>query len=427
MSRIRIGAWPTSLVILAFAFAFATRAAGADLATARPEDVGLSSSRLERLSAALGQYVERGELSGAVMLVARRGKVAYFESFGHRDREARDPMRRDTLFRIASQTKAIVSVAAMTYVEEGKLLITDPVGQYLPEFLATTVAVAREGGGYDVVPAKRPITVRDLLTHTSGYGYGTGVGEDRWAAAGQQGYYFADKNETIRDAVRRIAALPAHAQPGERWIYGYNTDILGALLEVVGGQSLDRILHERIFEPLGMGDTEFYLTPSKRERLAAVYSIVNGTIERAPTPGNAVGQGAYVEGPRRSFSGGAGLLSTATDYARFLQMLLNGGELDGRRILGRKSVELMTVNHLGAVPFTPGQGFGLGFYVVADLGARGAPGSVGEFGWGGAYHTTYWVDPREQLVVVYMTQLVPAGDVDDQAKVRALVYQAIVD
>jgi CubicO group peptidase (beta-lactamase class C family) len=424
MARTGIDIWRAGLCAVALAIG---SAAAADLETAKPEDVGLSSSRLERLGTALDAYVERGEISGAVMLVARRGKIAYFESFGNRDREARAPMRDDAIFRIASQTIAIVSVAAMTFVEEGKLLITDPVGKYLPEFRETTVAVARDGGGYDVVPAKRPITVRDLLTHTSGYGYGNGIGEDRWAAAGQQGYYFADRNETIRDAVRRIASLPAHAQPGERWIYGYNTDILGALLEVVGGQPLDRILKERIFDPLGMRDTEFYLTPSKRDRLAAVYSIVNGKIDRAPTPGNAVGQGAYVEGPRKSFSGGAGLLSTATDYARFLQMLLNGGELDGRRILGRKTVELMTVSHLGDVAYTPGQGFGLGFYVVADLGARGSPGSVGEFGWGGAYHTTYWVDPREQLVVVYMTQLVPAGDVDDQAKVRALVYQAIVD
>jgi CubicO group peptidase (beta-lactamase class C family) len=212
-----------------------------------------------------------------------------------------------------------------------------------------------------------------------------------------------------------------------QWIYGYNTDILGALVEVVAGKPLDQVLRERIFEPLGMRDTEFYLSPGKRDRLAAVYSMNDGKLERAPTPGNAVGQGHYVEGPRKNFSGGAGLLSTAADYARFLQMLLDGGELDGRRILSRKSVELMTTSHLGNVAFNAGQGFGLGFYVVEDLGARGWPGSVGEFGWGGAYHTTYWVDPREELVVVHMTQLVPAGTVDDQDKVRALVYQAIVD
>jgi CubicO group peptidase (beta-lactamase class C family) len=403
-------------------------AAAQSLRPASPDSVGLSAERLERLNDALQAYVDNGELAGAVTLVARRGRIAYFEAFGNRDREANAPMQTDAIFRIASQSKAVVSVAAMTLVEEGKLLLTDPAGKYLPELMATTVAVAQEGGtGYDVVKARRPITVRDLLTHTSGYGYGTGVGGDLWTAAGQTGYYFADKDETIRDSVRRIASLPAHAQPGTQWIYGYSTDILGALVEVVAGQPLDQVLRERIFEPLGMRDTEFYLTRGKENRLAAVYSMNDGKLERAPTPGDAVGQGHYVDGPRRNFSGGAGLLSTATDYARFLQMLLNGGTLDGRRILGRKTVELMTTSHLDTIAFNAGQGFGLGFYVVEDLGARGSPGSVGEFGWGGAYHTTYWIDPREQLVVVYMTQLVPAGDVDDQAKLRALVYQAIVD
>ena len=363
------------------------------------------------MSDALEAYVENGQVAGSVTLVARRGRIAYFEAFGNRDREANAPMQTDAIFRIASQSKAIVSVAAMTLVEEGKLLLTDPVGKYLPEFMETKVAVARDGGaGYDVVKAARPITVRDLLTHTSGFGYGNGVGGDLWTAAGQTGYYFADKDETIRDSVRRIASLPAHAQPGTQWIYGYNTDILGALVEVVAGKTLDQVLRERIFEPLGMRDTEFYLSPGKENRLTAVYSQNAGKLERAPTPGNAVGQGHYVDGPRKNFSGGAGLLSTATDYARFLQMLLNGGELDGRRILSRKTVELMTTSHLGDIAYNAGQGFGLGFYVVEDVGARGSPGSVGEFGWGGAYHTTYWVDPREELVVVHLTQLVPAGD-----------------
>jgi CubicO group peptidase (beta-lactamase class C family) len=406
---------------------FVTAASAQSLRPASPDSVGLSAERLERLSDALRSYVDDGKLAGSVTLVARRGRIAYFEAFGKRDREAAAPMQTDAIFRIASQSKAIVSVAAMTLVEEGKLLLTDPVGQYLPEFLETKVAVAREGGGYDVVKASRPITVRDLLTHTSGFGYGNGVGGELWNAAGQTGYYFADRNETIRDSVRRIASLPAHAQPGTQWIYGYNTDILGALVEVVAGKPLDQVLRERIFEPLGMRDTEFYLSPGKANRLTAVYSQNGGKLERAPSPGNAVGQGHYVEGPRKNFSGGAGLLSTATDYARFLEMMRNGGELDGRRILSRKTVELMTTSHLGTISYNAGQGFGLGFYVVEDLGTRGSPGSEGEFGWGGAYHTTYWVDPREELVVVHLTQLVPAGDVDDQAKVRALVYQAIVD
>jgi CubicO group peptidase (beta-lactamase class C family) len=413
-----------------FVLTVAAATSAQSLRTSSPDTVGLSAERLERLSNALEAYVEDGQLAGSVTLVARRGRIAYFEAFGSRDREANAPMQTDSIFRIASQSKAIVSVAAMTFVEEGKLLLTDPVGKYLPELMATTVAVAQDGGagaGYDVVKARRPITVRDLLTHTSGFGYGNGVGGDLWSAAGQTGYYFADKSEPIRDSIRRIASLPAHAHPGTTWIYGYSTDILGALVEVVAGKPLDQVLRERVFEPLGMRDTEFYLSPGKENRLTAVYSRNDGRLERAPTPGNAVGQGHYVDGPRKNFSGGAGLLSTATDYARFLQMMLNGGTLDGRRILSRKTVELMTTSHLGDIDYNAGQGFGLGFYVVEDVGARGSPGSTGEFGWGGAYHTTYWVDPREELVVVHLTQLVPAGDVDDQAKVRALVYQAIAD
>jgi CubicO group peptidase (beta-lactamase class C family) len=395
----------------------------------RPEDVGLSTERLERLTAALQQYVDDDKLAGSVTLIARRGKIAYLEAVGERDRESQAPMRTDSIFRIASQSKAIVSVGALLLAEEGKLLLTDPVGKYLPEFLETTVAVPAQGGDrYEVVKASRPITIRDLLTHTSGFSYGTGVGGDRWAEAGLEGWYFADRNEPIRESVARMAALPAQAQPGERWIYGYNTDILGAVVEQVSGQPLDRFLTERILAPLRMTDTHFYLPRDKRDRLATVYSAAPGGLARAPDAGGTTGsQGAYVDGPRKSFSGGAGLLSTATDYARFLQMLLNGGELDGERILSRKTVELMTVDHLGAIDFRPGQGFGLGVSVLEDVGARGTPGSVGEFGWGGAYHTTYWVDPREELVVVHLTQLLPAGDVDDQGKVRTLIYQAIAD
>jgi len=412
------------LIILVSAPAFYAQA----LSRVAPERVGLSSERLKRLSAVLQGYVKDGKLPGGVVLVARRGHVAYLEAFGQRDREADSPMREDAIFRIASQTKALVSVGVMILQEEGRLFISDPVGKYLPEFRETTVAVSKEGGGYEVVKAKRAITIRDLLTHTAGIGYGGGVARDRWEAAGITGWYFANRDEPIAATISRLAALPFDAQPGERWVYGYSTDILGALIERVSGETLDSFLRSRILEPLGMKDTHFYLPESKADRLAVVYSArPSGGLERAPDPGGMVGQGAYMNGPRKSYSGGAGLLSTAIDYARFLQMLLNGGELNGRRIISRKSVELMTVDHLGDKTFRPGEGFGLGFYVVKDLGARGVPGSVGEFGWGGAYHSAYWVDPKEQLVVVYFTQLIPAGDVDDHGKLRALVYQAIVE
>lgn len=401
--------------------------AAENLPTTTPEAVGFSRDRLDRLSDVMQAYVDDGRLSGSVILVARHGKVAYFESFGQRDIEANSPMGDDAIFRIASQTKALVSAGILMLQEEGKLLISDPAGKYLPEFAKTRVAVAKHGGGYDIVDAESPITIRQLLTHTSGSSYGRGPAADQWKAAGIQDWYFAHRDEPIRETIARLAALPFDAQPGEKYIYGYNTDILGAIAEAASGQSLDVFLRTRIFEPLKMEDTHFYLPAGKRDRLATVYSAEDGKITRAPKEGTMQSQGQYVDGPRKSFSGGAGLLSTAMDYARFLQAMLNGGELDGVRILSRKTVELMTTDHLQGLDFRPGQGFGLGFAVVKDLGERGTPGSVGEFGWGGAYHSSYWVDPVEDMVVVYFTQLLPANGLDDHGKLRALIYQAIVD
>ena len=403
-----------------------------------PEEAGMSSDRLARLTEALEGYVDDGRLAGAVTLVARRGKVVYSQGVGFRDREAGAPMTDDVIFRIASQTKAPISVGVMMLQEEGRLLIGDPVGKYLPEYRETAVAEPDGNGGYRVVAAERPITIRDLLTHTAGIGYGTGPAHQAWDDAGIVGWYFGHRSEPIGETIARLAALPFDAQPGAAFVYGYNTDILGALIERVSGQPLDVFMRERIVEPLGMLDTHFYLPPAKADRLAAVYSATAEGIERAPDAGHEtardpfgapIGQGAYVEGPRASFSGGAGFVSTVADYSRFLQMMANGGELDGARILSPKTVELMTTDHLGGLPFPfgMGQGFGLGFFVVRDPAASGLPTSVGEYGWYGAYHSAYWVDPEEDLVVVYLTQLIPAGDIDDQAKVRALVYQAIVD
>jgi len=398
---------------------------------------GLDPERLARLDAALQAYVDAGTLPGAVALVASRGETAYLKAFGHRDREAGDPLETDDIFRIASQSKAVVSVAIMMLQEEGRLLISDPVGRHLPEYLETTVARANDDGTYDVVAARQPITIRHLLTHTAGITYGGGTAAREWVEADITGWYFAHRDEPIRETVRRMASLPFEAHPGEYWVYGYATDILGAVVEVASGTALDEFLRTRIFEPLGMADTHFYLPPEKHDRLAVVYSAGQDGLARAPDPGGMVGQGAYVDGPRMSFSGGAGLLSTAPDYARFLQMLLNGGKLGDARILSPKSVELMTVDHLGGLLVRDlndasavfgaerGVGFGLGFRVVEDVGAHGVPGSEGIYGWGGAYHSSYWVDPEEELVVVYLAQLIPAGNLDDHAKFRALVYQAI--
>jgi CubicO group peptidase (beta-lactamase class C family) len=417
---------------VALLFAALAHAAGSDpLPRAQPEEVGLSSERLKQLDPVLKGYLDEGKLAGSVLLVARRGKLVYLQAFGQRDREARSPMQTDSIFRIASQTKALISIGIMMLAEQGRLQLTDPLSKFIPEFKETTVAVPKEGGGYEVVKAKREITIRDLLTHTSGIGYGTGVAADKWQEAGIGGWYFADRKEPIAATVARMAALPNDAQPGEKWVYGYSIDILGVVIERASGKPLDEFMRTRITEPLKMQDTAFYLPPAKKDRLAVVYSAVEGgKLERAPNPGAMVGQGAYLEGPRQSFSGGAGFLSTAGDYARFLQMMLNGGELDGNRLLSRKTVELMTSDHLRKIPYQDNQdgvGFGLGFSVLKDLGARGQMGSVGEFGWGGAYHSTYWADPREQLIVVYLTQLNPALGLDDFGKVRSLVYQSIVD
>jgi CubicO group peptidase (beta-lactamase class C family) len=397
-----------------------------ELPQAAPEAVGMSSVRLDRLTAALEQYVEDGRLAGATAIVLKDGNVVYDEAVGHRDRESGAAMTTDAIFRIASQTKAIVSVAIMMLQEEGKLLISDPVSRYLPAFRSTTVASPREGGGYAVVPAERAITLRHLLTHTAGIGYGAGPGGDRWEDAGITGWYFGHRDEPLRATVDRMPALPFQAQPGEAFVYGYNTDILGAVIEVVSGQTLDDFVRERVLAPLDMRDTHFYLPQQKRGRLATVYGYTD-TLSRAPEGPGMQTQGQYVDGPRKSFSGGAGLLSTTRDYARFLQMMLNGGELNGVRILSPTTVRLMTENHIPHVDRGPGMGFGLGFSVRLDVGAAGQPGSVGEFGWGGAYHSTYWADPVENLAVVYLTQLTPAQGLDDQAKLRALVYAAIME
>ncbi len=391
---------------------------------------GISQSRLAVLDATMKRYVEEGKLAGAVVMIHQDGREVFSEAYGWRDREAGDRMEEDDIFRIASQTKALTSVAIMMLMEEGKLVLDDPLSKFLPEWAKTTVAVAKEGGGYDVVPAKRPITIRDLLSHSAGISYGTGPGEKAWRDAGIFGWYFADKTETVADVVKRMPALPMAAQPGEQWVYGYNTDILGVVVEKLSGQSLDVFFKERLIDPLGMVDTSFCLPPEKSSRLAVVYSAKDGKSERAPAPGGwqgtgHIGQGHYENGPCKAFAGGAGLLSTAADYSRFLEMLLQGGTLDGKRYLSRKSVEQMSQDALVTATFQPGQDFGLGFRITRSPGEMANLGSVGDYGWGGAYHSTYWVDPAEGLTVSFMTQLIPAGGLDTQTKLRALIYSAL--
>ena len=419
-----------------------------------PETNGMSPERLSNISTVFSDYVADGKLPGVVVLAARNGKIVYHQAIGMSDMEQKTPMQRDNIFRIASQTKAIVSVGIMMLQEEGKILLSDSLSKYIPEFEHTSVALAlskqRKKGNMNahrIVKAKRQIRIRDLMTHTSGIGYGYGPAKKKWEKAGIQGWYFAHRGEPILETVKRMAKLPMDAHPGERYVYGYSTDILGALIEVISGQPLNVFLKERIFDPLGMVDTHFYLPQTKASRLSVVYSQCDNKLLRAAEDGapqfewddkekctgNNQTQGQYLNGPRVSFSGGAGLLSTSMDYAIFLQMMLNNGVYDGTRILSRKSVELMTDNHLDGdhykdvkFPWDWGVGFGLGFSVTTDAGDRGVLGSLNEYGWGGAYHSSYWVDPNEKLVVVYFTQVTPII-LDDHQKLRNLIYQSIVD
>ncbi|MCB1669739.1 MAG: serine hydrolase domain-containing protein [Gammaproteobacteria bacterium] len=395
-----------------------------------PDRVGMSADRLARLDGILESYIKEDRIAGQVVMVLRHGGIVFADANGWRDKAAGAPMTQDTIFRIASQTKAIVSTGIMILNERGLLDIADPLSRYFPEWEDLQVAVADGEGGYTLEPARQPITLRHLLTHTSGVSYGSGPAQELWEQAGFQGWYFANKNESIGESIARMGSLPIDAQPGESWIYGYNTDILGAVIEKASGKDLWTFLRTEILEPLDMHDTHFYLPREKANRLAVVYRPgPNGKVEAIPERDGMESQGLYVQGsgPNRSYSGGAGFLSTARDYSRFLQMMLNGGELGGVRILSPKTVELMTTSHLGDIPFRPGQGFGLGFSIVEDLGTRGTVGSEGEFGWGGAYHSSYWVDPEEDLVVVYLTQIIPATGLDDYARLRNGIYQAIVD
>ncbi len=391
--------------------------------------LSLSPERLARIDHLLQQYVDQNRIAGAVALILRDGKPAYERAVGWSDKEAGRKMTANTIFRIASQTKAITSTAILALVEEGKIGLTEPVGHFIPTFTQSMVAV-NDDTGVKMVPAKRAITIQDLLTHTAGISYGRehfiadlyrakGLGP----AAGN-GWYTADKDEPICETMERLGTLPFVAQPGAAFVYGYNTDILGCVVEKASGMPLDEFVRTRITKPLGLKDTRFFLPPAERDRLAAVYYTgTDGTAARAPD--GATGQGSYVDGPRKSFAGGAGLTSTAHDYARFLEMIRNGGALDGVRILSPRTVELMTTNQSGTLHSATGLGFGLGFQTVDRYGASGMAGA-GAFGWGGAYGTNYQVDPKSHMVIVLMIQQMPNGT-DIAQKFSTLVYQALVN
>ena len=402
---------------------------------AAPEDVGMSTPGLRNVSRLVQRYIDEGKLPGAISLVARRGKVVHFETHGEMDAERHTPMRSDTIFRFYSMTKPIASVGLMLLYEEGRFQLEDPVSRFIPELAGLKVLAGGTADAYQVREAAREMTVRDLLMHTSGL-----VGRDSDSPVGElyrrAGFAGADSPFTLAEMVRRLGQLPLEVDPGSRWIYGISTDLVGYLCEVLSGLPFDRYLEERILGPLGMVDTGFSVPESEVDRFAANYAPQAGTPRYR-----------LVDDPRSSpytrrrtyFSGSGGLVSTAADYLRFCRMLANGGHLDGVRILGPRTLRLMTINHLpggkdlATLAQTAGEtaregvGFGLGFAVLLDQAVAQIIGTPGEFYWGGAASTAFFVNPVEDLIMIFLTQLRPSSTYPIRRELRATIYAAIDD
>jgi len=396
------------------------------LKEASPSSARVSEERLTRIDKMLQQCIDSGWISGAVGFIARDGTIVYDKSFGVNDIETKTPMHKDDIFRIASQTKAITSVAVMMLFEEGKFLLDDPVSKYIPEFTHPRVLdkFNKNDSSYTTIPANREITIRDLLTHTSGIDY-AGIGSETmnavYAKAGIPTGFVSDKI-ILGDKIRKLGKLPLVHQPGERFTYGLNVDVLGYLVEVLSGESLDHYFHKHIFEPLGMNDTYFYLPSSKFNRLVKVTSEdKNHHLINFPT-----GMVNYPVSGGTYFSGGAGLSSTIGDYALFLQMMLNKGEYNGKRLLARRTVELMTTNQIGDLNVGVDK-FGLGFDITTVKGQSVLGITEGSFSWGGYFATTYWADPKERLVCLLFIQQSPLSHGEIQNKFKAMVYQALAD
>ncbi len=399
--------------------------------TVKPESVGISTIRLQKVDEMINRHIAAKDVAGAIVVVARRGQVAYFQTFGQMDIESRKPMARDAIFRLASMTKPIIGVAIMMLVEEGKVHVDDPVSWFIPQFKSLNVAVPNLSApafvptagqpapgaiSYTTVPAIREITIRDLLTHTSGLVSGP-ISDQEASKAPRQ------SSETLADYIPRLASFPLEFQPGSRWAYspraGFET--LGRIVEVASGQPLDRFLNQRIFEPLGMKDTYFGPPEARADRIVSIYAKTDKGLEKQPNddprflPGN-----VYL-------AGGGGLSSTADDYLRFALMLANGGELDGKRLLGTRTVEWMRSLH--TAPNLPdhirGEGFGWGVRVIDGSGAGGTMLSEGSFGWSGTFGTHFWIDPTRQLVAIMLMQAVPNNEM--RLEIEAAVMQSIID
>ena len=390
---------------------------------AKPEDVGLSSMQLKRIETATQKHIDDGLVPGAVMLVARRGKVAWVSTLGKRDPAASpDPMKADSIFRIYSMTKPIVSLAVMQMVEEGRLQVSDPVSKFLPEMGKMKVAQEKTAadGTHSLLLSdpERPMTVQDLLRHTSGLIYG-----GRGSSLVNQAYVAAkigDRSMSNQEFVTKLSTLPLRFSPGARWEYGVSTDVLGRLIEVVDGKTLGESLSERIFKPLGMVDTQFQVPAAKLARAAQPGTRPGG---QPMTPRFKVDDGAKYE------SGGGGLTSTMADYLRFASMLANGGELNGKRLLGKQTLAFMAADHTGTTRpgRPPGLGFGLGFEVRTMTGEAALPGSIGEYGWAGNAGTLFWVDPKNELTAIYMVQVSDPDRVALRNQFRSMVQAAIID
>jgi CubicO group peptidase (beta-lactamase class C family) len=409
-----------------------------ELPAVAPEEVGMAGDRLANIRSVMSRHVAEKQIPGAIGLIARRGKIAYQETWGMADVEAGKPMRLDTIHRIYSMSKPITSVAVMMLYEEGKFQLNDPVAKYLPEFAKMQVWVEEKEPqtgqpALKTAPAKRPITIRDLLRHTSGLTYGV-FGDTPVDREYRKARILGESN--LAEFVTHLSAIPLQYEPGTRWHYSVSVDVLGRLVEVLSGKPFDQFLQERIFNPLEMIDTGFIVPADKKDRLATLYTLTKeGKLQ--PAPICSTRQECYEKFPNAvpSFlqsmgmqSGGGGLVSTTYDYLRFCQMMLNQGQYNGKRLLSRKTVQLMSSDNLGTIPgMGPGTGFGLGFAVSKAPGEAGMMGSPGEYNWGGAAGTKFWIDPQEELIGIFMIQILPHTGLEYGSEFRVLTYQAIAD
>ncbi|HUQ65252.1 MAG TPA: serine hydrolase domain-containing protein [Flavitalea sp.] len=424
----------TNLLFILLLITFFNAESQQKLTEAAPETQKFSRERLQRIDNMIKKYIDDGKVNGATALIARNGKIVYYRGFGFDDKENKKPMKRDAIFRIASQTKAITSTAVMMLYEEGKFLLDDPISKYIHSFKNPQVLdkFNEADSTYTTVPAKREVTVRDLLTHTSGIAYaqiGSPESNAIYAKNNIRSFY-GQGSRSLAEDIQKLGTLPLMHHPGEKFTYGLNTDVLGYLVEVVSEMPLDDFFRKKIFEPLGMKDTYFYIPADKQNRLVTTYyPDSTGKLLKLPDEYNDNGQ-IKINFPKTNstyFSGGAGLSSTVYDYAIFLQMILNGGEYDGKRILSRNTVRMMTMNQLGNITIDDNNAFGLGFSVVTNDSSGKDPSQSGTFSWGGIYSTDYWADPKEKIVGLIFKQMWNDPASESNRKFRVMTYAALTD